>query len=183
MSRIPAISPENASGDLKNIFTQIESGVGSVPNIFQHMGNSPIVLQAFLSLGEAAKKLSLDPALREEIALIVGQTNECNYCLSAHSMLGRASGLSDDEIMQARRGLSKEPKASAILQFAKAIVDNRGNVSDEELEKLRSSGVSDQEVVEIFFVIMVNMFTNYFNHIADPAIDFPQAPALTGATL
>lgn len=178
MSRTKAATPETATGDLKAIYADLQKNIGRVPNIFQHMGNSPVVLQAYLTLSQALAKTSLSAKLREQIALIVGQENKCNYCLSAHTAIGKSVGLSSEEIDEARQGHAADPKNREILRFVKRVVDTRGHVSDEDVTGLKNAGITDSELVEIFLAIQVNMFTNYFNHINDTTIDFPLAPNL-----
>ena len=51
---------------------------------------------------------------------------------------------------------------------------DHGQVTDQELEAVRSAGFSDEEIVEIIGNVAVNLFTNYFNHVADTEIDFPK---------
>lgn len=173
MSRIQPVSPEQAKGQIKKIYEDLQKKTGTVFNIFQNMGNSATVLAAFLTLSEAAGQTSLTPKLREQIALIVAQINRCGYCLSAHTAIAKGTGLDEKQILDARKGKVQDAKSQAILQFAKEVVENRGNVSDAEFALLKKTGVTDQEVVEIILVIMVNIFTNYFNHITNPPIDFP----------
>ena len=182
MSRIPAINPDSATGELKTIYDGMKKSIGKVPNIFKHMGNSPAVLQSFLAFSQSLNNTSLSPQLREQIALVVGQENKCGYCLSAHSAIGKGAGLNDDQIQKARDGESDNPKTRAILHFAKVVVDKRGHVNDADVDALKHVGVSDAEIVEIILAIQVNMFTNYFNHIIDPTIDFPLATNLEALT-
>ncbi len=89
MTRLQAIQPENASGDLKPIYEEMQKKMGKIPNIFKHMANSPVTLQAFLNLSQSLNKTTLSPKVREQIALIVAEENHCNYCLSAHSAIGK----------------------------------------------------------------------------------------------
>lgn len=179
MSRIQAVSQDKASPAVKEIYSGIEKKMGKLPNIFQNMGNSAPVLKGYLALSDAVGHTSLSPKIREEIALIVAETNQCNYCLSAHSAIAKSIGTNEQEILQARRGSSLDPKVQAILTFSKLVVDKRGKINDQDITSLKSKGVTDSEIVEIIFVISMNMFTNYFNHITDPQIDFPVAPGLS----
>lgn len=179
MTRIQPASPEKAQPAVQEIYKALEKKLGKVPNIFLNMGNSPAVLKGFLGLSDAAGQTSLNPKVREEIALIVGQTNQCKYCLSAHIAMAKGVGINDQEILQARKAMSQDPKTQAILAFAKTVVEKRGNVTDQDVSTLKSKGVTDQEIVEIIMIIALNMFTNYFNHITDPKIDFPVAPKLS----
>lgn len=178
MSKVQPVTVEDAKGEVKEIYQSLQKSMGKVVNIFQTMGNSPAVLKGFLAFSEAANHTSLSAKLREEIALLIGQINHCEYCLAAHSAIGKMKGLSDEEIIKARQGETSDPKEQAILKFAKQIVESRGNISNKELASLKAAGVNDTELVEIIFVVMLNMYTNYFNHITDPVIDFPEAPDL-----
>lgn len=178
MSRIAAIEKDKATKEVKEIYGAIEKTFGRVPNIFQNMGNSAAALRGFLELNKATEATSLTPKLREEISLAASQSNQCNYCLSAHTAAAQASGVSDQEIILARKGQSKDPKTQAILNFVKAVVEKRGHMSDQDIKKLKTSGVSDQELVEIVLIIATTTFTNYFNQITETKIDFPVAPEI-----
>lgn len=178
MSRIKCALPEKASGKLKELYNGIQQQMGRIPNIFQNLGNSPVVLEAFLKLNEAAEKTNLSPQLREQIALTIAQTNHCQYCLSAHTLIAKNKGLDEHIILEARGGIAHDPKTQAILRFAKQVVEKRGNLSEQDIEALKAGGINDSELVEIMLIININMFTNYFNHITDPNIDFPQSAPL-----
>jgi AhpD family alkylhydroperoxidase len=117
----------------------------------------------------------LSPQLREQIALAVAQENDCDYCLAAHTALGRSVGLSDEAIRDSRRGASPDSKTDAALRFARLIVEKRGRVSDEDVARVRYAGHTDAEIAEIVANVAVNIFTNYFNHVAETEVDFPPA--------
>lgn len=176
MPVVETLTPETASQEAKTLLDAIQKKMGKIPNIFKNMANSPAALQAYLDLSKASNATSFPPALREQIALVVGQANNCHYCLSAHSAIGKTVGLTDEEILKARKGQSKTAKDQAILHFAKEMIDKKGLLSKEEVDQLKKSGVSDKELVELILLITVNIFTNYFNHITDPVIDFPIVP-------
>lgn len=177
--RLNPVAPENAQGEVKKLFDMIQTKMNTVPNIFKGMGNSPAALKGYFALSDAAAQTSLSPQLREQIALAVAQANSCNYCLSAHCLIAKSTGLGDSAIQQARHGQSANQKDSAILAFAKKVVDKKGHVQGDDVAQLRTVGVSDQELVEIILVITVNMFTNYFNNVTGTEIDFPPAPQLS----
>lgn len=176
MPRLATIAPDQAKDDLKPIYDDIKKHMGGkVFNIFQNMGNSPITLKAFVDLSTAGAHTSFNPKVRELIALVVAQANNCQYCLSAHTAGGTAVGLDSKQIIEGRKGESADAKTKAILNFAKIVVEKRGKVTEQDVTTLKSAGVSDKEVVELILLIVVNMFTNYFNHIVDPKVDFPEA--------
>lgn len=171
-SKVKPIEPAEASPELGDIYQGLEAKMGMIPNIFKNMGNSPAVLKAYLGLSGATQELSLSPALREKIALVVGEENNCDYCVAAHTVIAKGVGLSDEETVAARQGSDEDPKEAAIIQFAKSIVANKGWPEESSVAEIRAQGVSDQELVEIILVTCVNIFTNYFNHITEPEIDF-----------
>lgn len=112
--------------------------------------------------------------LREQIALTVAGSNGCDYCASAHRFLAKAAGVDSDEVTRNLRGEANNARTAAALKFAQTLVIDHGQVTDQELEAVRSAGFSDEEIVEIIGNVAVNLFTNYFNHVADTEIDFPK---------
>ncbi len=178
MDRIAPVLPEKANSQIKPLYEEIQKKMGNVPNIFKNMGNSPLLLQAFLALSEKTAQTKLSPQLKTEIALAVSQANDCNYCLAAHTQVSKSQRIPDQDVLLARKGEAKDPKTKAILKFAKVVVEKKGKLSDTEVLALKAAGVNDQELAEIFLNIMTTMFTNYFNNITDPQVDFTPAPPL-----
>jgi AhpD family alkylhydroperoxidase len=117
--------------------------------------------------------------VREQLALDVGEANHCHYCVSAHSALGKRAGLTDQDILDSRRGASTDLKADVLLRFARTVVEKRGVVEDADLAAVREAGYGDAEIAEVVAHVALNIFTNYFNNVAGTAIDFPKAPALS----
>jgi alkylhydroperoxidase family enzyme len=105
--------------------------------------------------------------------------NSCDYRLAAHSTIGKMVGLTEEQILDSRHGKAIDSKTDAVLRLAGLLVDNRGQVSDRELEEARTAGLNDATIAEIVATVALNIFTNYFNHVADPEIDFPKAAPLS----
>ena len=104
----------------------------------------------------------------------MAESNLCGYCRSAHAFLGQRAGLTPDEIANAIRASADDPQTNAILKLARAIVVQRGEVSDSDLQQARVAGLTDGEVVETVANVALNIFTNYVSHVARTAVDFPQ---------
>jgi AhpD family alkylhydroperoxidase len=105
--------------------------------------------------------------------LVTAGENECNYCASAHTLMGKGAGVAPAELAANLRGTSGNAKTQAALNFAKVIVAERGRVADADLAEVRAAGYSEAEITEIVATVAANIFTNYFNHIADTEVDFP----------
>ncbi len=178
MPRINQISPENATGKTAELFASVKGKLGMVPNLMRAIGNSPAALSAYLQFSGNLAGGSLSGQQREQISLAVGQANECDYCLAAHTALGKMSGLSSDQIRDARLGQSVDPKSDALVRFAQKLVDTKGHVSSDDLQELRDLGFTDGDLAEVVANVALNIFTNYFNHVAETEIDFPKAESL-----
>jgi uncharacterized peroxidase-related enzyme len=174
MSRIHQIAPDSATGKAKELLDAVKGKLGLVPNITRAMANSPAVLEGYLGLSGALGKGSLSAKNREQIALAVGQANQCDYCLAAHSAIGKMVGLTSDQILDSRRGTAIDPKSDAVIRFARKLVDERGRVSDADVAEVRAAGLDDGGIAEVVANVALNIFTNYFNHVAETDIDFPK---------
>lgn len=174
MARLQAVNPQEAQGKTKELFQMLEKKLGRVPNMLRTLGNSAAALESYVSFSSALSHGVLSAKVREQIALAVGEVNQCTYCVAAHSAIGKHAGLSDSEISDARRVESSDPKVSAMLRFARSLVERRGHVSADEVAALKGKGLGEDEIAEVVANVGLNVFTNYFNHVADPEIDFPK---------
>jgi uncharacterized peroxidase-related enzyme len=173
MPRISALNIADAPAAAQPLLEAVGKKLGMVPNLFKTFAHSPAVLQYYLAGSEALGTGALTPALREQIALVTAGANECDYCASAHSLMGKGAGVQVDELADNLRGRSANARTQAALDFAATVVKHRGRVSDAQLQAVRDAGFSEGEVVEIVAHVAANIFTNYFNHIAGTVIDFP----------
>jgi uncharacterized peroxidase-related enzyme len=174
MPRLSAIQPETATGKAKQLLDGVQAKLKITPNMTRVMANSPAVLEAYLSFSGALSGGVLPAKLREEIALEVGEQNSCQYCVSAHTAIGKLTGLSDAEIDQARDAKSNSPKHAAALTFARQIVATKGRPTDVDFDSVRRAGFTDGEIAEIIAHVALNIFTNYFNNSAAVEVDFPK---------
>ncbi len=183
MSRIPtpatiADAPEKAHGLLEAVNKQL----GTVPNMFRLISTSPQALEGYLGLSAALGKGALPAATRERIALAVAEVNGCNYCLSAHTYLGKnLAHLDDAEITANRSGASNDPKADAAVRFAAKVARERGHLAEADLAAVKGAGYTDAQVIEIVLHVALNTWTNYFNEIFATDIDFPAVEARKAA--
>ncbi|MBL8877191.1 MAG: carboxymuconolactone decarboxylase family protein [Phycisphaerae bacterium] len=178
MSRLPAISPETATGKTKELLDAVKHKLGLVPNMTRVMANSPAVLDGYLAFSGALNASSIPVKLREQIAIVTAQTNACSYCLSAHTAIGKMVGLTPDELGASRNAGSPEAKTAAALQFARRLSQTGGSVSQSDFDAVRKAGWNDGAIAEIIGLVALNLFTNVFNKSAETEIDFPLVKAL-----
>jgi uncharacterized peroxidase-related enzyme len=160
----------------------VKKMLGSVPNLFRMVANSPAALEGYVGLLGALSKGSLPAATHERIALAIAETNGCDYCLSAHAWLGQnVAKLDDAEMAANRRGASLDPRADAAVRFARQVVERRGHVNDAELRAVREAGYDDAQIIEIVQHVALNTWTNYVNSVAQTVVDFPVVSARKAA--
>jgi uncharacterized peroxidase-related enzyme len=172
-ARLSVIDPSTATGSAKEILDKTKSAMGMVPNMVRLMANAPVVAEVFLSTFATLGKGVLDGKQREAIALAVAQQNSCGYCLSAHTAIGKMNGMTDAQISGARNGTSGDATLDALVKLSRQLVDKKGHVTDADLSAARQAGLSDAHIAEAVANVAFGFFTNYFNHVAQPVIDFP----------
>jgi uncharacterized peroxidase-related enzyme len=179
MSRLKQIPTETAGDRARTLLEAVKSKLGLVPNMTRAMANSPAVLDAYLQFSGALGKGSLSAKVREQISLAVAQANGCDYCLAAHSAIGKAVGLTGEQVRDSRLGTAVDPRADALIRFAVKVVQSRGHLSDADLDDVREAGFGDGAVAEVVAHVALDLFTNYFNNVARTDVDFPNAAPLT----
>jgi uncharacterized peroxidase-related enzyme len=174
MSRLNVVTNEQASPEQQELYAAITEQLGMVPNFLKVFANSPSALRAFLGLHAIANEGSLDHQTRERIALTTAESNACEYCVSAHTAIGRKAGLSSAEIEANRAGTSQDAKAEVAVKFARSLTENNGNVTTAELLAVRNAGYDDAEIVEIITHVGMNVLTNILGKASRVEIDFPK---------
>jgi uncharacterized peroxidase-related enzyme len=174
MSRLHVVDPSTATGKTKDLLDAVKAKLGLVPNMTKVMVNSPEVLEAYLGFNGALAAGHLDAKIREQLALVTAQQNHCDYCLSAHTAIGKMVGLKPEQILESREGRGGSERTTAALTFAKRVLDTKGQVSAVDLSAVRTAGFSDGEIAEIIAHVALNVFTNYFNVATEVDIDFPK---------
>lgn len=174
MSRINVVTTDIANDEQQALLEAIQAQLGMVPNFLKILANSPAALRAFLGLHGIAGEGSLDAPTRERIALAMAQQNSCDYCVSAHTALGRKAGLSSDEILTNRAGGSQDDKAAAAVKFARALAEHSGEVTTAEILEVRNAGYSEADIVEIITHVGMNILTNIIGKASRVEIDFPK---------
>lgn len=174
MSRISIVSNAQANAEQQALFDAIQAKLGTVPNFLRVFAHSPAALQAFLGLYGVAENGALAPATRERIALALAQQNSCEYCVSAHTAIGRKAGLDNDEMAANRAGSSQDARAAVAVQLARSLVEHTGDITSAELHAARAAGYSDAEIVEIITHVGLNLLTNILGKASQLDIDFPR---------
>lgn len=186
MPRFHAVDPQHADPKAQPLLAAVQQALGVTPNMMRTMAVRPAVLDGYLALNGALARGRLGRRAGEQVALAVAEVNGCTYCAAAHTLLGKGAGLTDADVEEARAGTASEPRTAAALAFARAVVETRGHVTDADLATARAAGLDDGDLAEVVAHVALNVFTNYFNSVADTEVDFPAVraprPRADGAT-
>jgi uncharacterized peroxidase-related enzyme len=175
MPRLSVPSLDSATGPAAEVYAQIKKAIGSVPNTFAAIGAyGPAALKAMLAADAVLAAGSLTKRDQEAIKLAVSSVVGCDYCVSAHSMLGKFAGLKPDELKNIREGRpTGDAKRDALIRFVRLLAESSGTVSDDQFAAIRAVGYTDAQLVDISLGFATITFTNVFNRINDTEIEYP----------
>ncbi|WP_188770607.1 carboxymuconolactone decarboxylase family protein [Emticicia aquatilis] len=177
MKTIAVPTRDQVSENNQAIFDNLQKGLGFVPNLYATFGYSKNGLGTYLNLQNAASSISKKE--REVVNLVVSQVNDCRYCQSAHTVLGKMNGFTDEQILEIRKGeASFDAKLNALAVFVKDTTENRGRASAESVENFFAAGYTNENLVDVLMVIGDKIISNYLHAITQIPIDFPVAPVL-----
>ena len=163
MRRLAPLDPAAAPEKSRELLNDIIGRRGGVGDMVATMAHSPALLQGYLDLSRAMKRVKLPRALSEKISLAVQEWIGCGHCLQAHAEGGRAAGLSESDIALARQGTSTDAREAALIALAVRVLAEPSAITDEDVAEVRAHGWSDRIVAEIVGVVALNLLTGAFN--------------------
>lgn len=159
------------------IFDNLQKGLGFVPNLYAYYAKNETALGDYLALQN--RKSTLKAKEREVINLVTSQINGCRYCQSAHTVLGKMNGFTDEQIIELRKGsASFDDKIDALVKFTKAVVGGKGKVSEEVKNSFFDAGYTEANLIDVVMVVGDKIISNYIHNITGFEIDFPIAPEI-----
>lgn len=177
MQKFSIPSREDVSENNQVIFDNLKNALGFVPNLYAYYAKNETALADYLAFQN--RKSTLKAKEREVINLVVSQVNNCNYCLSAHTTIGKMNGFTDEQILEIRKGsASFDSRLNALAQFVKSTAENKGRANDSEIESFFAAGYNESNLIDVVFVIGDKIISNYIHNLTKFDIDFPTVTAL-----
>ncbi len=168
---------EKVNENNQAIFDKLKSNLGFVPNLYATFAHNETALGDYLNL--SGRKTTLSGKEKEVVNLVVSQVNNCQYCLSAHTAIGKMNGFTDEQILEIRTGsVSFDSKLNALAQFVKNTTENRSKPDEKYVEALFEAGYNKANLVDIIMLIGDKFITNLIYGSTKIPIDFPIAPEL-----
>ena len=176
MKKFTVPTREQVSPVNQTIFDNLTKALGFVPNLYATIAYSDNGLSRYLAFQNA--KTTLSNKEKEAVNLIVSEVNGCLYCKSAHTVLGKMNGFSDEQILDIRRGQSESPKLKALVRLAESITKNRGRADSISVDDFFAQGYTNENLVDLVLQISDKTAMNYLHNLTQIPVDFPLAPPL-----
>ena len=175
MKILKPLSPEEANTNSQNIFKNIKSNLGMLPNLYVSMGVSDKLLGGFLAFTDTLKSGEFSAKEYEAIALATSQANGCAYCLSAHTALGKMNGFSEEETLQLRDKTIADSKLNALVSLVGELISEKGHPSEKTIQNFLDAGYTKAAFAELIAIASLTTITNNIYHNGGFEIDFPKA--------
>jgi uncharacterized peroxidase-related enzyme len=161
--RVPA--EEELPPEVLELWQPSLEKLGFVPNVLRLFALRPSHLLAWNAHYEEAMKgeSGVSKAERETIAVVVSVTNDCPYCIAAHSAalrkLTKDAALADQVAADHSRADIPERMRLA-LDYAVKLTRTPQQMTESDVQTLRDAGWSDEDVMDIAEVAAIFNFSN-----------------------
>ena len=177
MTTINVPSRDEVSAGNQALFDTLNKGLGKVPNLYATLAHSEYALGSYLALQNA--KSSITGKAREVVNLVVSEVNSCEYCLAAHTVIGKMNGFSDEQMLEIRSGkASFDPKLDTLARLVRNITVERGHADPALVDEFLAAGWTKANLVDVIVTIGDKTVTNYLHGTTRVPVDFPAAPKL-----
>jgi uncharacterized peroxidase-related enzyme len=177
MKKFTVPTRDQVSENNKAVFDHFQKAIGMMPNLYALMAHSENGLTNYVALQSG--KSSLRAKEREAINLVVSQVNGCIYCQSAHTVLGKMNGFTDEQVIEIRKGSATfDTKLDALVKLVKSITETKGNADSTLVDNFFAAGYNEGNLVDAVIIIGDKVIMNYLHNLTQIPVDFPLAPAL-----
>jgi uncharacterized peroxidase-related enzyme len=173
MSRLTIHTPESAPADAQDRVSGALKANGFLPNLIGVLANAPTALETYQVVGAINGRTSLSPAEREVVQITAATLNDCGFCVAGHTKLALKKLQMPENVVDALRSTEalSDPKLDALARFTVAVIEKKGQVSDDELDTFRAAGYTDQQALEVVLGVSLATLCNYANGLAQTPIN------------
>ena len=173
MSRLPLLTAEDAPEAARESLRKAEQNNGFLPNLLRVLANAPVALETYLTVGGINGRATLDLAEREVVQITAAATHGCGFCVAGHTAIATKKAGMDPQVIEALRALGRVPddKLAAVAEFTKAVIANRGNVTDAELKTFLDAGYTNENALEVVLGVSLATLCNFANNLGQPPLN------------
>ena len=178
MARVALKKPQHLTDlEIEGMFAWVTEMEGNVPNHFYVELNFPEFFTAKLGATKVlweTGELSMEEI--QHVGIVVSQANGCPYCTAAFcTILNHGLGTAEDYVgtlLQSGVAAVEGDRLRALLDYALQVNQAPAEVSDQQVEALRSHGLSDKGIVQLTHVVSDFSSYNTLNLALDTDYDY-----------
>ena len=172
MKNFPVHSMESAPERSKPALKQLQSAFGMIPNIAGAMATSPVLINCLVGLFGNVHGGSFTEAQVQTVLLTDAVTNASTWAVAFHTALALKEGVDPKDIEAIReRRLPKDTKLAALSAIAKAMIEKRGRLDDQDVDRFLAAGFLKDHALEVIAIVAASTITNYTGSIAKPRLE------------
>ncbi len=168
---------DTAPASSTDLLKGAEQNMGFVPNLLGVMAEAPATLKGYMTITRIFDETSFTATERQVVLLAINRYHDCRYCMAAHSVIAGMQNVPADVIRALREDTPiSDVRLEALRQFARAVVDKRGWVTEEDVADFSAAGYGKQQVLEVILGAAMKVMSNYTNHVAATPVDAAFSP-------
>lgn len=182
MTSFPVYSVDSAPEGSRPALRQLQSAFGMIPNLIGAMSGSPVLINSLVGLFGKVHGASFTEPQVQSVLLTDAVTNGCAWAVAFHTALALKEGIDPEDVQAIREGrLPKDSELAALSGLAKAMIEKRGRLGDEEINRFFAAGFGKDHLLEVIAAVAASTITNYTGNVTRPPLDAPfQAHAWKG---
>ena len=173
MSRLTIQTVDSAPAEAKDSLATAQKNNGFLPNLIGVLANAPTALETYQVVGAINARTGLSGAEREVVQITAATLNGCGFCVAGHTAIARKKLAMPEEAIQALRNTQalSDPKLNTLALFTVAVMENKGQVSDSELNDFLAAGYTQANALEVVLGVSLATLCNYANNLAKTPIN------------
>lgn len=153
---------------------QLQSAFGTIPNLIGAISTSPVLIDGLVGLFGKVHGSSFTEAQVQSLLLTDAVTNGSSWAVAFHTTLALEEGLDPTDVQAIREGrLPKDTQLAALSGLAKALIEKRGHLGHEDINRFLAAGFGKDHLLEVIAAVAASTITNYAGNITQPPLDAP----------
>jgi alkylhydroperoxidase family enzyme len=172
MTHYPVHTIEPEPQRSKPALQQLQSAFGVVPNIVGVTATSPVLINSLVALFGDVHTGSFAEAQVQTILLADAVTNGSTWAVAFHTALAPREGIDPADVQAIREDrLPKDGKFAALSGLAKTMIEERGRLDAEAINRFLAAGFGKDHLLEGIAAVAASTITNYTGSITQPPLE------------
>jgi alkylhydroperoxidase family enzyme len=174
MTIFPVHTIESAPDGSKPGLKQLQSAFGMIPNIAGAIATSPVLINSLVGVFGNVHGGSFTEAQVQTVLLTDAVTNASTWAVAFHTALALKQGIDPADVQAIREGrLPKDAKLAALSALAKTMIEKRGRLNDQDVDRFIAAGFGKDHALEVVAIVAASTITNYTGSITKPPLEAP----------